>query len=57
MKVTPEQLAEKFKIEELQERLEFNVKPGEDDWYDGPYEIQKIDEDGNTVTITGYRDW
>lgn len=56
MKATPEQLAERFKIEELQERLEFTMRPGTDDWYDGQSTVTVTTSEGS-YTYTQYRDW
>lgn len=62
MKQTPEQierLSVKFRIEELQERLEYKVtRPGREDWYDPVITVSGTDtQTGVTTTVTVSGDW
>lgn len=53
-----EHLSDKFRIEELQERLEYKVtRPGREDWYDHDTTVTVSDGYGNTATVTQHNDW
>lgn len=62
MKKKPEQLEQlnaRFRMEELQERLEYKVtKPGREDWYDHDVTVTTSDPyTGTTTTTTQHNDW